>query len=58
VRSTQEHFVRETDMDKLIAAYAPRLMRPNPINYALAEKSVIGVRADWFYPQLARIGFE
>ncbi|MBV8208707.1 MAG: bicyclomycin resistance protein [Burkholderiaceae bacterium] len=46
------------EMDKLIAAYAPRLMRPNPINYSLARKGVIGLRADWPYPQLARIGFE
>ncbi|MBV8208708.1 MAG: bicyclomycin resistance protein [Burkholderiaceae bacterium] len=46
------------DMDKLIAAYAPYLMAPNPIIYALAHKGVLGVRADSPYPDLSRIGFE
>jgi ABC-type transport system substrate-binding protein len=46
------------EMDKLIAAYAPRVMRPNPINYALARKGVVGLRADWPYPQLSRIAIE
>jgi ABC-type transport system substrate-binding protein len=46
------------EMDKLIAAYAPRLMRPNPINYALANRGVVGLRADLPYPGVARIGFE
>ena len=46
------------DMDKLIAAYAPLLIRPNPIDYALARKGVLGVRADTPYPDLSRIGFE
>ena len=30
------------EMDKLIAAYAPRLMRPDPIDYMLARKGLIG----------------
>ena len=46
------------EMDKLIAAYAPRLMRPNPVNYALGNRGVVGLRADLQFPALARIGFE
>jgi ABC-type transport system substrate-binding protein len=46
------------ELDKLIAAYAPLLIRPYPINYALARKGVLGVRADSSYPELSRIGFE
>jgi ABC-type transport system substrate-binding protein len=46
------------EMDKLLAAYAPILMRPNPVIYALANRGVLGLRADQPYPDLARIGLE
>ncbi len=46
------------EMDKLVAAYAPRVMAPNPVIFALAHKGVLGLRADSDFPALARIGFE